>query len=179
MTALKLSSQQYFDEAYAKYLAAHPDVNIYALPKIEKVVVNVGIGKLDKAQKDEVADQIERLTGQIPRKINSRISIAGFKMRAGEFVGVSVTLRGQKMRDFLFNTVYLALPRTKDFKGVSAKAFDSNFAAYSLGIPDSSIYPQIGFNSKFNFGMQVTISFKSQTEANKELLKTLSFPFKK
>jgi large subunit ribosomal protein L5 len=179
MTALTLSSNEFFQQGYKKMADAHGTKNMFAVPKIAKVVINVGIGKLDKAQKDEVIDQIEKLTGQIPRKITSRISIAGFKMRAGELVGVSVTLRGQKMRDFVFNTVYLALPRTKDFKGISAKAFDSNFAAYSLGIPDSSIYPQIGFSAKFNFGMQVTISFKSQTEANKELLQSLSFPFKK
>ena len=176
---VKLDSKKYFDEAYKSLKSDLKLDNDFALPKIDKVIINVGVGKMEKAQIEEITDQIEKLTAQIPRQIKSRISIAGFKMRAGEIVGIASTLRGQKMKDFIFNTVYLALPRTKDFRGISGDAFDSNYASYSIGIPDASIYPQLGFSTKVNFGMQVTVSFKQPGKNNKALLQALKFPFKK
>lgn len=177
--AEKLDSKKYFENALKSVKEDLKINNDFALPQIDKVVINVGVGKMEKAQIEEITDQIEKLTAQIPRQIKSRISIAGFKMRAGEIVGVSTTLRGQKMKDFIFNTVYLALPRTKDFRGISSEAFDSNYSSYSIGIPDASIYPQLGFNTKVSFGMQVTVSFKQAGKNNKNLLEALKFPFKK
>jgi large subunit ribosomal protein L5 len=179
MTAIKLTSNEYFDNAYLEVAKELNTTNKFAIPKITKATINVGIGKFEKAQKEEIIDLIEKLTGQIPKKVNSRVSVAGFKMRAGDLVGVTVTLRGQKMRDFLFNLVYLALPRTKDFKGIKGDSFSSTGANYSVGIPDSSIFPQIGFNLKVVFGMQITVTFKEPSPNNKLLLSTLKFPFKK
>jgi large subunit ribosomal protein L5 len=180
MTAIQLTSLDYYNqglELTAKELGG----NKFALPAITKVIVNVGIGKFknEKSQQDEILDLIEKLTGQVPKKVYSKEAISGFKLRAGELVGVTVTLRGAKMKDFLLNLVYLSLPRTKDFKGIKTTAWDNNFSSYSLGIPDSAIFPQIGFNGKFTFGLQVVVSFKNGSEKNKVLLNNLKFPFQK
>jgi large subunit ribosomal protein L5 len=180
MTAIQLTAQDYYkqaQEATAKELGG----NVFALPRITKVVINVGIGKFkaEKSQQDEILDLVEKLTGQLPKKTNSKKAISGFKLRPGELVGVTVTLRGKKMQDFLLNLVYLSLPRTKDFKGIKTTSWDDKFAAYSLGIPDASIFPQIGFNTKVNFGLQVNVAFAEPGEKNMVLLKNLKFPFHK
>jgi large subunit ribosomal protein L5 len=83
------------------------------------------------------------------------------------------------MNDFLVNLVYIALPRTRDFRGISSTSFDRNFKSYSLGIQNSSIFPVIGFDSSVNFGMQINIVFKTGSENNKKFLENLNFPFKK
>lgn len=177
--AKTLTSNDYYAHALAEVQKDLGGINVMALPKIDKIVINAGIGKYEKAQKDEIVDLVEKLTGQIPKRINSTKSISGFKLRAGDMVGVSVTLRGQKMRDFLLNLIYLSLPRTKDFKGVSKTAWDQKHATYSLGIKDASIFPQIGFSVKVNFGMQVNICFKHSGKNNELLLTKLQFPFSK
>lgn len=179
MSGIKLTSSDYFEEAYKTLEKELKIKNKFALPKIEKVVINAGIGKFDKSQKDEIVDALEKLTGQVPKKTTSRTSISGFKLRAGDLVGVTTTLRGQKMKDFVLNLVYLSLPRTKDFRGISSESWDKNFSTYSLGIRDASIFPQIGFNSKVNFGLQVNICFKEANQDNKKMLEKLKFPFKK
>jgi large subunit ribosomal protein L5 len=86
-------------------------------------------------------------------------------------------LRGQKAYDFILSLVYLALPRVRDFKGLKRSSFDKNFSSYSLGIENCAIFPQVGFDSVINFGMQINVVFKHKTEVNREMLTALNFPF--
>lgn len=179
-TPITLSSTQYFETAYEKLQKENSKLNKFALPKIEKVCINVGIGKLfDNKQKQQIVEYLTNLTGQKPKLITTRKSISGFKVRSGDVVGAILTLRGKKMQDFLFNLIYIALPRTRDFRGIKSSSFDSNYSCYSLGIPASSIFPAIGFDSDINFGLQINISFKQSGIANLNLLNHLSFPFSK
>ena len=180
MTAIQLTSHDYYTDAVTKTMQ-ELKLNKFASPAIEKITVNVGIGKFktEKTQQDEIVDLVEKLTGQIPKKSYSKEAISGFKLRAGELVGTSVTLRGKKMHDFLLSLIYLALPRTKDFKGIKSTSWSENFSSYSIGIRDASIFPQIGFNAKVNFGLQVTITFKQPGKNNQKLLANLAFPFEK
>ena len=179
MTAIQLSTQQYFDDAYTALKKEMGTENQFALPKIEKIVINTGVGKFEKGQREEIVDLLERLTGQIPKQIQASTSVSAFKLRAGELNGVAVTLRGQKMKDFLLNLVYISLPRTKDFKGLKKTSWTNDHSTYSIGISDASIFPQIGFNAKVNFGLQVNISFVEGSENNVKLLEALNFPFQK
>ncbi len=154
--------------------------NPFAVPKIKKIVINAGVGKLfDNKQRQEIVDYMEKLTGQVPKVVKAKRSIAGFKLRAGEINGVMVNLRGKKMLDFILLLVYIALPRTKDFRGVSRTAFDKNYRSYNLGIPNASIFPQIGFDSTVQFGLQVSFVFNQPTKNNLLLLEKLNFPFAK
>jgi large subunit ribosomal protein L5 len=120
---------------------------------------------------------LEKLTGQLPKMVQTGKSIAGFKIRKGDVNSAMVTLRGKKMLDFLLLLVYIALPRTKDFRGVKRDAFDKQYRTYNLGIPNASIFPQIGFDSSVQFGLQINIVFKQPGENNKLLLEKLNFPF--
>lgn len=179
MSAIKLSSTEYFTKAEDAVKAELKDTNVMALPQIEKVVINTGVGKFEKSAKDEIKNYLEKLTGQVIKENYARKSEAGFKLRKGDLNALMVTLRGQKMKDLVFSMIYLALPRTKDFKGISADAWDTNMSTFSVGIPNAAIFPQIGFGSKINFGLQVSVVFKQPGENNKLLLEKLQFPFKK
>jgi large subunit ribosomal protein L5 len=176
---LVLTATDYYFGALEKVKQELPAVNPFALPKIEKIVINVGVGKLDNKQRLEVIDYLEKLTGQKPKVVKAKKSISGFKLRAGEINGVMVTLRGKKMLDFLLLLIYIALPRTRDFRGLSRSSFDEQYISYNIGIPNASIFPQIGFDSSVQFGMQVVIVFKTPGKNNLLLLQKLNFPFSK
>lgn len=180
MTSIQLTAQDYYTTGITATQKQLKKTS-FAAPSLSKIVINVGIGKFktEKSSQDEIVDLVEKLTGQVPRKIYTKAAISGFKLKPGDLVGVQVTLRGQKMMDFLLNLVYISLPRTKDFKGVKSTSWDSNFACFSVGIADSSIFPQIGFSAKVNFGMQVNLCFTQNTPDNKILLDNLQFPFSK
>ena len=178
--SLNLSSTQYKDLGIASVNKdLESTVNIFDLPKIDKVSINIGVGKFENKDKALIAEYLEKIVCQKPKMIKSTKSISNFKLRAGDINGISVTLRGQKAFDFLLMLVYIALPRIRDFKGLKTTAFDVNHAAYSLGIPSASIFPHIGFDAGINFGMQCNIVFKTQSENNMMMLKALSFPFNK
>jgi large subunit ribosomal protein L5 len=177
----KITTKSYFDEADKAIKAELKDVNALALPSIDKVVINSGVGKFkeDKSALDEIEDAFAKLSAQTPKRSKSKVAISAFKLRAGQDIGISVTLRGKKAKDFILNLVYLALPRTKDFKGIPGNAWTSDFTTYTVGIKDAGIFPQIGFNGKNTFGLQVNIVFKQPSEHNKAYLEKLKFPFKK
>lgn len=179
--ALKLSSQEYFDSASKSLLADHKDLNSFNLSSIDKISINVGVGyyKNDSKARSDIEKYLTKLTGQKPKAVAAKLSIAGFKLRKGEQVGFAITLRGKKMQDFLLNLIYIALPRSRDFKGIKAGSFDKNYRSYSLGLPSGSIFPIIGFDIPVKFGMQINIVFKADGEINKELLHSLNFPFEK
>ena len=179
MTELQLDTSKYFEEALKEVKAAYPDLNPLALPKLDKISINVGLGKFDPKQKQEIVDYLVKLTGQTPKQIGAKKAIANFKTRKNDLVGLLVTLRGKKAQDFLMSLVYIALPRTRDFKGIKVDSFDKNYAAYSLGIENSSIFPLVGFDSSVVFGMQINIVFSTTSKNNKTLLEKLHLPFKK
>lgn len=156
--------------------------NIMQVPKVEKVVLNVGLGEaiqniklLDAAQKE-----LSMLTGQKAVATKAKKSIAGFKLRQGMPIGCKVTLRGDRMYEFLDRLISVALPRIRDFKGVSAKAFDGR-GNYSLGIKEQIIFPEIDYDKvDMVHGLDITICTSARTDAEaKALLRQLGMPFRK
>jgi large subunit ribosomal protein L5 len=180
MSSLNLTTQQYKETAL-KTVATDigGKANIFELPAIDKVSINIGVGKFENKDKQTIAEYLFKITGQKPKMVKSKVSISNFKLRKGDTTGIVVTLRGQKAYDFIMTMVYIALPRIRDFKGLKKNAFDKNFSSYSLGVESSSIFPHVGFDIGINFGMQINVVFKTKTEQNKELLKALNFPFTK
>ena len=153
--------------------------NKMAVPKIQKVVVNVGVGKTLKDQKllEAIIEDLRKITGQQPVKTLSKKSIAGFKIREGQVVGVVVTLRGQRMYDFLEKLVRVALPRVRDFKGISAKSFDGQ-GNYSLGLREQIVFPETAREHiEHTFGLEVNIQTTARDNKHAEaLLRSMGFP---
>jgi len=155
-------------------------------PKIEKVVINVGVGKISQQQEfenkilPEITNNLSLITGQKPVVCRSSKSIAGFKLRAGQTVGLKVTLRRKKMRDFIEKLVNIALPRVRDFRGISLKSIDKN-CGLTIGIKECIVFPEIDSDvSKFDFGLEISIvsNAKNREEAI-ELYRQLKLPLKK
>ncbi|MBP9710995.1 MAG: 50S ribosomal protein L5 [Candidatus Pacebacteria bacterium] len=156
--------------------------NSMQTPRIEKVVVSVGVGKMakEKGRQDMVANRLSKITGQKAATRGAKKAIATFKTRIGDRVGYQVTLRGARAQDFLNRLVHIALPRTKDFRGISADAIDE-MGNYTLGIKENTVFPETADEElKDVFGMAVTIvtTAKNKAEA-KAYLTHLGFPFKK
>lgn len=156
--------------------------NVMAVSKVEKVTVNVGIGKVLKDEKviEKIAQDLAKLTGQKPVFRKAKRSIASFKIRQGVNIGLSATLRGKRMYDFIDRFISIALPRSKDFRGIDTKNFDKN-GNLNFGIKESSIFPEVTYETlKDIFSLEVTVT---TTAKNKErgvsLLKHLGFPIKK
>ncbi len=157
--------------------------NVMQTPKIEKIVVNVGTGsmqKKDKHKNDFVEAQLAKITGQKPASRQAKASIAGFKIREGEVVGKSVTLRGERMHSFFDKLVNVALPRTKDFRGLEVKAIDK-IGNMTLGIKEHTIFPETGDEELHNvFGLAITIVTTAPDKKSAEAyLRYLGVPFKK
>lgn len=182
MPAITLSSQSYVKTAHESTKKAFPKANPFTLPKIKQISINAGIGnksKFDGKQQQEVVDYLTKLTGQKPKQVATKKSVANFKTRAGDIVGAVVTLRGKKAEDFLLNLVYISLPRTRDFKGIKETSFDKTYRSFSLGIENASIFPAVGFDASTIFGLQINIVFEKSDPNNLTFLQNLSFPFKK
>jgi large subunit ribosomal protein L5 len=156
--------------------------NPHQVPRIVKVVVSAGVGRAvsDAKHLDAVAETLAKVTGQHPVTTIARKSIASFKLREGNKVGTTVTLRGDRAEEFLDLLVGVVLPRIRDFRGISATAFDP-FGNYSLGLPDQSIFPQIPFEEVgTTHGLQVNIVTSASTAAEgKRLLQLMGFPLRK
>lgn len=158
--------------------------NVNALPRIEKIIVASGIGKHkdDKHFHEVVFTTLRKITGQQPVDRIAKKSIAGFKIRAkmGSPIGVSVTLRGARMYEFLDRLINVALPRVRDFHGVGAKGFDKQ-GNYNLGITDQSIFPELTFeDTQTLHGLQITIVVRSgSVSGTKLLLEKFGMPFEK
>ena len=173
-----------YNEKFAKELQAELGLsNINEVPKLEKIIVSVGIGKNkdDKHHYEVVRNTVTKITGQSPIDRMAKKSIAGFKIRAGmNRVGINVTLRGARMYEFLDRLVNVGLPRVRDFHGVGGKAFDKG-GNYNLGINDQSIFPELTFEeTQHVHGLQVTFVIKNgSVEASKALLVKFGMPFEK
>lgn len=156
--------------------------NIFAVPKLEKVIVNMGVGSISKNQQqmDLLAKDLAAITGQMPSVRKARISVAGFSLRAGMPVGLSVTLRGEKMYSFLDRLFSIVLPRLRDFRGVSVKSFDKT-GNYTLGFEEHTVFPEIdSAKSAASHGFEVTIvTTAGSVEKSKRLLELLGMPFSK
>lgn len=156
--------------------------NINEVPKLEKIVINVGLGKAkdDKKLMEVATNTLRKITGQQPVQTTARLSIASFKLREGNKIGLKVTLRDQRMYEFTDRLVNIVLPRLRDFHGVSAKAFDK-FGNYSIGITDQSVFPELSFDETTTLhGLQAVFVIKTKEPAHsRALLEKFGFPFEK
>lgn len=156
--------------------------NPMQVPKIQKITLNMGVGEAvgDKKQLDNAVADLEKLSGQKPLVTVARKSVAGFKIREGFPIGCKVTLRGERMWDFFDRLVQIAIPRVRDFRGLSPKSFDGR-GNYSMGVREQIIFPEIEYDKVDKIrGLDITITTSAETdEEGRALLSAFSFPFKK
>ncbi|SDC49660.1 50S ribosomal protein L5 [Shouchella lonarensis] len=156
--------------------------SVMAVPKIEKIVVNMGVGEAVQNAKvlDKAVEELQAITGQKPVITKAKKSIAGFKLREGMPIGAKVTLRGERMYDFLDKLVSVSLPRVRDFRGISKKAFDGR-GNYTLGVKEQLIFPEIDYDKVDKVrGMDIVIVTTAATdEEARELLTQVGMPFQK
>lgn len=158
--------------------------NRLSLPRLEKIVVSMGFGRAatqgEKGRIDEVTQHLAQITGQKPVVTLSRHAISNFRLREGMKVGAKVTLRGDRMYEFLDRLVTIALPRLRDFRGVSNKGFDGH-GNYNLGVTEQTIFPEIAADRvNFTQGMNITIVVRNATdEESMDLLRRMGMPFRK
>lgn len=169
--------------SYAKELKDELKLaNAHQVPKLEKIVVNVGLGRAkdDKKLLEIATNTVRKITGQQPVETVARLSIASFKLREGNKIGLKVTLRGDRMYEFMDRIITVVLPRLRDFHGVSAKAFDAQ-GNFSLGLTDQSVFPELSFDETTTLhGLQLNFVIKSvNAEHSRALLDKFGMPFEK
>lgn len=173
--------ERYQQEVVAKLSQEFGYENVHQVPKVEKVVVNVGVGAATQNPKllERAVEELTAITGQKPLVRRARKSIANFKLRQGQAIGAMVTLRGGRMWEFLDRLLTVALPRVRDFKGVSPKAFDGR-GNYTLGIREQIIFPEVNYDAVERIsGLNVTVCTTAQSDAEgKALLGHLGMPFR-
>lgn len=156
-------------------------MNVMEAPKIEKVVINAGVGSFSDKKKIELAeDRLGKITGQKPMKKGAKQSVAAFKVREGDTVGLSVTLRGERMWSFLDKLINIALPRTKDFRGISRKGADE-MGNYTMGIREHTVFPETSdeeLKDVFGFSITIVTNLDSK-EKTLSFLEQVGFPFVK
>ena len=167
------------------------DLNVHSTPRLEKIVLNIGVGKIvnvrraktTSQKKDEellsdLVEGISLISGQKPSIVHAHKSIAGFKLREGDATGLKVTLRKQLMYDFLARLIHIALPRTRDFRGISEKSVDKN-GNLTIGVKEASMFPELP-SSSFAWGFETTMVTKANGRVDAlKLFKELGVPFKK
>jgi len=156
--------------------------SVMQVPQIEKITLNMGVGEAlaDKKILDHAVADLTAISGQKPLITKARKSVAGFKVREGYPIGCKVTLRGERMWDFFERLVSIAIPRIRDFRGVSAKSFDGR-GNYSMGVREQIIFPEIDYDKVDRVrGMDITITTSAKSdEEGRALLEAFNFPFKK
>src|SRR3989338_8636788 len=175
-----LLQEKYKKEVIAAMQTKFGYQNVMSTPKLEKVVVNCGVGKIrDDKQLAEVQKYLAIITGQKPAPRPAKKAISSFKTRRGLIIGYQVTLRGRRMYDFISRLVNIALPRTRDFRGLDEKSFD-NKGNLTIGVKEHIVFPEmIGEDYRFLFGLEVTVVSSAKTrEEGIELLRLLGFPIK-
>ncbi|SRR6266545_5607811 len=172
--------RHYKDRVVPALQQRHKYKNVHEIPRVEKVVVNTSVGSQTdlKQAMEEAKAEIALITGQLPAETRAKKSIANFKLRKDQIIGAKVTLRGDRMYEFLERLIKAALPRIRDFRGVSPRSFDGH-GNYTLGVPDQTIFPEIEMDKiKRNIGFDVTIVTTARTdEEAKSLLSELGMPF--
>jgi large subunit ribosomal protein L5 len=172
--------KHYKDRVVPALRERHKYKNVHQIPKIEKVVVNTSVGSQPdiKQALDEAKAELALITGQTPAETRSKKSIANFKLRKNQIIGAKVTLRGERMYEFLERLIKAALPRIRDFRGVPARCFDGH-GNYTLGVTDQTIFPEVEMDKiKRNIGFDVTIVTSARTdEEAKSLLSEMGMPF--
>jgi large subunit ribosomal protein L5 len=175
--------KQYINESVTPTLQKELGVkNAMAVPKVEKVVVNVGITE-DQHQAEalkSMGEQLMAITGQKPKTCAARKSIAGFHLRAGDPIGLKVTLRGERMYQFMDKLISIVLPRVKDFQGIPTTAFDGR-GNYSLGLDEQIVFPEINYDKIDRIrGLQIVfVTTAKDTKTTRRLLELVGMPFKK
>ncbi len=173
-----------YQEKIVPTLMAEFDIkNRLAVPKLVKIVINIGLKEAahDKGVMEKAIEQLTAISGQKPKVTAAKLSIAGFKVREGDPVGLTVNLRGKMMYDFLTKLFAIALPRVRDFQGVPATAFDQN-GNYTLGITEQTVFPEIDYAKIDRLrGLEMSFIFKPKTDAKiaKRLLTLFGMPFEK
>ena len=156
--------------------------SVMQVPRIEKITLNMGVGEAitDKKVLEHATNDLTAISGQKPLITKARKSVAGFKVREGYPIGCKVTLRGERMWDFFERLVSIAIPRIRDFRGVSAKSFDGR-GNYSMGVREQIIFPEIDYDKVDRVrGMDITITTSAKSdEEGRALLEAFNFPFKK
>jgi large subunit ribosomal protein L5 len=172
----------YRDQIVPELMKKLAVTNPMQVPKITKISVNMGVGEAvaDKKAMDGALSDLTALTGQKPVVTKSRMAIAAFKLRAGVPVGARVTLRGARMYEFLDRLINVAMPRIRDFRGVSARSFDGR-GNYSFGVKEQIIFPEIAYDQVDALrGMDITITTTARDDAEgRALLESFNFPFRK
>jgi large subunit ribosomal protein L5 len=181
-TTIPRLKAQYNDEIRSSLKETLELGNIREVPRLEKIVVNVGAGKAveNKGLLDKVVSDLTIICGQKPIITKAKKSIAGFKLREGNAIGVKVTLRGDQMWEFFDRLVTLAIPRIRDFRGLSPRSFDGR-GNYTFGVTEQLIFPEIDYDKvDASRGMDITIVTTARTDAEgKALLDAFSFPFRR
>ena len=172
----------YKDKVVAELQEKFGFSSVMQVPQIEKITLNMGVGEAlaDKKILDNAVADLEAISGQKPLITKARKSVAGFKVREGYPIGCKVTLRGERMWDFFERLVSIAIPRIRDFRGVSAKSFDGR-GNYSMGVREQIIFPEIDYDKVDRVrGLDITITTSAKTdEEGRALLEAFNFPFKK
>lgn len=172
--------QEYVERVIPRLKEKHGYNNVHQVPKLEKVVVNTCVGSANevKAALEIAKNELALITGQKPIETRSKTSISNFKLRKDQAIGAKVTLRGRHMYEFLERLIKTALPRIRDFRGVSPRSFDGR-GNYTLGVNDQSIFPEVELDKiKLNIGFDITIcTSANNNEEAKSLLAELGVPF--
>ncbi|MDH3247360.1 MAG: 50S ribosomal protein L5 [Acidimicrobiia bacterium] len=181
MTAPRLKVR-YHEEVKAQLQSELGLSNPMQVPRLEKIVINMGIGEAvaDRKQIEQAVNELSTISGQKPRVNIARKSIAGFKLREGQAVGVSVTLRGDRMWEFFDRLLAIAIPRIRDFRGLNPRSFDGR-GNYTFGVNEQLIFPEIDYDDvSTTRGMDITIVTTAETnEGGRALLDAFGFPFRK
>ncbi|MCK8127541.1 50S ribosomal protein L5 [Pseudoalteromonas sp. 2CM39R] len=172
----------YKDKVVAELQEKFGFSSVMQVPQIEKITLNMGVGEAlaDKKILDNAVADLEAISGQKPLITKARKSVAGFKVREGYPIGCKVTLRGERMWDFFERLVSIAIPRIRDFRGVSAKSFDGR-GNYSMGVREQIIFPEIDYDKVDRVrGLDITITTSAKSDdEGRALLEAFNFPFKK
>ncbi|WP_164218767.1 50S ribosomal protein L5 [Virgibacillus sp. YIM 98842] len=174
--------QKYQDEVLPSLMNKFDYKSVMQVPEIEKIVINMGVGDAVQNAKalDNAVEELSLISGQKPVVTRAKKSIAGFRLREGMPIGAKVTLRGERMYEFLQKLIAVSLPRVRDFRGISKKAFDGR-GNYTLGVKEQLIFPEINYDKVNKVrGMDIVIVTTSNTdEEARELLSQLGMPFQK
>lgn len=173
---------KYRSEIVAKLAQELGRENVHSLPKLQKIVVNMGLGKSTSERKrmDEATDQLAQITGQKAQVTKARKAVSAFRLREGMEIGCRVTLRGQRMYEFLDRLITLALPRVRDFRGLNPKGFDGR-GNYSMGLNEQVVFPEVNPDKvTFVQGMNITMVTSARNDdEGRLLLRELGLPFRK